>query len=118
MRHMIDSFPVAPPAVSKGDATAVVYVPSRPIEAPRAVRRATILARFRRRPTRADLLEARLERQRFVNAGLRGRLAELTEVRDELADAIAEATDTTARELGHNHPAVTRIRAILASVPQ
>lgn len=101
--------PYVPPA--KGNATAIVVAPY-----PRAVRRTAVLARLRRQPSRVALLEARLARAAFVNAGLRGRLAELIEDRDELVDALIDATDDTARQLGHHHPAVTTVRAILASV--
>lgn len=73
---------------------------------------------LRRRTPRTAELEGIVARYRWVNAGLRERMAELTDQRDELIAALEDATDDTARTLGHLHPAVTSVRAILASVPR
>lgn len=78
---------------------------------------AAIVARRRRIldrvPTRVRvrvrLLEAKVDRERFVNAGLRARLGEL----DATLDGIAIVIDEQARILGHAHPAIVRVRALL-----
>lgn len=70
--------------------------------------RVSLLALIRR-PSRVNRLEGLLDRHRWANAGLRERLAKL----DEALAAVERVTDATARQLGHAHPTVTAVRAIL-----
>lgn len=76
---------------------------------PAATRRRILDRVPTRTRVRVRLLEAKLDRYRWVNAGLRERLAEL----EEYLDAVGRVTDATARTLGHAHPAVVSVRAIL-----
>lgn len=95
----------ATPPPRQGDATAVVVEP-------RARRRASLLALVHR-PSRVTQLERLLDRHRWANAGLRDRLAELEGEHTATLAAIATVIDDTARQLGHMHPVVTGVRAII-----
>lgn len=118
------------PVPRRGDATAVVvnaspgpnYVaPTMALdrlaeEQDAKVARRRILDRVPSRlRVRARLLEAKLDRERFVNTGLRARLAELVDQREDLVECVAQAIDDEARVLGHAHPVIVRVRAILAT---
>jgi hypothetical protein len=79
---------------------------------PRERRRLDLLAVVRR-PSRVAQLERLLDRHRWANAGLRDRLRELEDDRADLLGALADVIDEQARTLGHAHPVVVRVRAIL-----
>lgn len=80
-------------------------------------RRPSLLAIIRR-PARTARLEARLDRYRWANAGLRDRLAELTAERERvrriLDDELANLADDGARL---SHAVVRRLEAALIVDP-
>ena len=72
----------------------------RPAPTERAPRRLMLI----RRTSRTAQLEGILARYRWANAGLRERLAELVDQREDLLDALAVIIDEEARVLGHAQP--------------
>jgi len=80
---------------------------------PAAARRRLLERVPSRLRVRLRLAEAKLERYRWANAGLRERLAELDVEREQLLDAIAVIIDEEARTIGHAHPVIVRVRAQL-----
>lgn len=79
--------------------------PAKPI-----ANRVGILGALLRRPSRVTQLEGLLNRYRWANAGLRERLARL----DHTITAVDAIADQTAAELGHRHPVVLALRAVIA----